>query len=303
MQARSKSNGQLLWHKDLKTAITSGPTLNKDIITVGAEASVVALSMKEGNVLWRAVTSNQLLAAPVLSHNRVYAKTIDGQLYAFQSTDGKQLWHYSHGAPDVILKASSSPVVVGELVLSGFSDGQLEAFNAKTGRLVWKKNVTYSKGHTSIERMIDIDSTPIVKNNVIYLASYQGEVVALSLKEGHTLWSHKMSTIKNMAMNEKSLFIVDVNSRVWALNLDTGKVLWQQKDLENRALNAPAVSKPGLVLTDGLGYLHILSYETGEEIAQEKLAAFKIYAAPLVDGQDVFVLFENGLLTNYLMVS
>lgn len=303
VQARSKTDGKLLWSKNIKSPISSGPKVNNHLVVVGSEASVVALDVKDGSFLWRSVVSNQLLASPILSHDRVYAKTIDGQLFSFQGSNGKQLWRYAHGAPDLILRASSAPVVVGDIVLSGFADGKLEAFDAQTGRLVWQRNITYAKGHTSVERMIDIDSTPIVKDSVAYLTTYQGEVVALSLRDGQTLWRHKMSSFKNMTMDDDTLFIVDSKSHVWALNARDGMVLWQQKSLQNRGVNAPSVSKAGLVLTDSQGYLHILSTETGEELAQEKLAANKTFATPLVDNKDVYVLFENGLLTDYMMVS
>lgn len=303
IQARTKDSGQLIWRQDIKLPIASGPNVGKNLVVVGAQAKVVALSKKTGDVLWKSEVSNQLLAPPTLSEKIVFAKTIDGQVYAFNALDGTRQWHYTHGSPELILRASGAPVVAGHLVLLGFSDGKLDAVDARTGRLVWQRNVSYAKGQTEVERLVDIDATPIVKDNVAYLASYQGNVTALSLSNGQILWKQKVSAYKDMALDKNTLFVVDDNSHVWAMNCHSGMVLWHQKELHNRHINAPAVSKQGLVLTDGYGYLHLLSPLTGEVIMHAPLENAKTEATPIIDEQDVYILFKNGLLTDYSLVS
>ncbi len=304
VQARAKLTGKLIWSKKVSSGVTSGPEVNSSIIVVGdVDASVIALSIKDGATLWQSNVSNQLLAQPIISKNRVYAKTIDGKLYSFNALTGKRLWRYEHGARNLILRASSAPVVVGHLVLAGFADGKLDAINLATGRLEWQRNITFSKGSSEVERMVDIDATPIVKNDIVYIASYQGDVSALSLRNGNALWSHKISAFRDFAVDQKALYLVDINSHIWALNRYNGTVLWHQKNLHDRGLNAPALSSAGLVLTDNYGFMHVLSTTTGEEIGRTQLTSKQIDSAPLIDDTDVYVLFENGLLTNYKMVS
>jgi len=304
VQARNKSNGKLAWSRVLRAGISSGVKANNSLVVVGdSEATVIALSVKDGVVLWRSSVSNQLLAAPIIKNNRVYAKTIDGKLYSFNAKTGKRLWRYDHGAPNLILRASSAPVVVGHLVLAGFADGKLDAVNLETGRLEWQRNITFAKGSSDVERMVDIDATPVVKNNIVYIASYQGDVSALSLRDGRSLWRHKISAFKDFAIDQNALYLVDLNSHVWSLNRHNGMVLWHQKSLHDRGLNAPALAPAGLVLTDHYGFMHVLSTSNGEEIGRKKLTSTLIDSTPLIDDKDVYVLFENGLLTDYMMVS
>lgn len=300
VQAREVKTGKLLWSSDTKIDLSSGPKIERDIIVVGSTGAVViALSAKDGKKLWQSEVSNQLLAAPVIKDGQVYAKTIDGQLYAFSAYSGKQLWHYNHGAPKLILRASSDPVVYSNLVLSGFADGKLDAINTSTGRVEWQRDVSQAQGSSDVERLIDIDASPIIRGDVVYVVSYQGDVSAISATSGRVLWQHKMSAYRDMAIDKNRLYIVDAQSHVWALNRHNGMVLWQQKKLHNRNLNPPAVSSLGLVLTDGYGYMHIMSPTTGEIIGRNVIGGVETDVAPVIYGKEVFVLFENGLLTDY----
>lgn len=302
VQARSQQTGQLLWSRDTQLAISSGPRLSDDILVIGgSDASVVALSAKDGAVSWRAKVSNQLLAPPIIKDKQVYAKTIDGRVYAFDAMNGKRLWRYNHGAPNLILRASSAPAVFDNIVLVGFADGKVDALNRRTGVLLWQRNISYAAGGSEVDRMIDIDATPIIKNHVAYVVNYQGEVAALALNDGRQLWRHKLSAFRDMAVSNNVLFIVDAHSHIWALNLDSGLVLWQQKDLHNRGVNAPALSKYGLVITDKLGFMHILSSKTGQIIARTQIGSNQTDVAPLIDKKDAYILFNNGMLTDYKM--
>lgn len=300
VEASAKSNGRQLWRQQMKSEIVSGPAVNSSVVIVAdAEAKLIALSSDTGQPLWQASVSNQVLAQPVIKANRVYAKTIDGKLYAFDLDSGKQVWRYSHGAPNLILRASSAPLVVGNVVLAGFADGKLDAINRLTGQLQWQRNVSYSQGGSDFERMNDIDATPLVKGGTVYVSSFHGEVAALSLKDGRFLWKKKISTYKDMAVNHNQLFVVDANSQLWALNRHNGMVLWHQKALHDRKLSAPVLTKNGLVVADGYGYLHMLSASTGEEIGRQAMTSASRGAALTVVGNNIYLLSNSGALSDY----
>lgn len=304
VEARLKDAGKLLWSQNINLNISSGPKVDAACLVVGAQATVVALSKKNGVIIWKNEVSNQLLAPPIVHDNTVFAKTIDGQVFAFNAQNGNRLWRYNHGAPELILRASSAPVLVGNLLLLGFSDGKVDALDPHSGRLVWQRSIAYAEGQSEVERLTDINSTPIVKGNVAYLASYHGYLTALSLKNGEFLWRQKMSSFKDMALNKDSLFVVDDRSNVLAINRHTGMILWHQNALHDRKLNAPAISKQGLVLTDAYGTMYVLSLVTGERLVQVPLEkSLQTDATPIIDDKDVYVLFKNGLLTNYTLTS
>ena len=133
VQAIDKSSGKALWANQLKQGLISGPAVAEGYIALGTNtASIVLLNQSNGHEVWQAKVSGDALSKPVIASHKVIAKTIDGNLYAFDLKTGEKLWGANHGAPGLILKASSSPVIVDKLALVGFSDGKLDAIDLQS---------------------------------------------------------------------------------------------------------------------------------------------------------------------------
>jgi len=289
-------NGKINWTSQLKNGIVSGPTIADGFIAVGTNtASLVLLNQADGKLLWENKVSADVLSPPALSLQKIIAKTIDGKVFAFDAVTGKQLWTADHGSPSLILKASSSPIILDNMVLIGFSDGKLDALELQTGRLVWQRSIAYATGSSDVERLVDIDADPIVKNKVAYLASYQGYIGALSLTDGHFLWRKPGSVYKNMILNGSSLYLTDSNDILWSIDSRNGNVNWKQTALKARGLTEPSVVGNELVVGDKTGYLHFIGTKTGELLARSQLSG-RISISPNVSGRDLFVLTDNGML-------
>lgn len=296
IQSVNKKTGMVQWSLQLKHGVISGPTVVNGYIAVGTNASTVALiGQNDGKKLWEAKISGEVLSPPALSHHMVFAKTIDGKVYAFDASSGKQVWMTEHGSPNLVLKASSSPIIMGNLVLIGYSDGKLDALDIKTGNIMWQRSIAYATGSSDVERLVDIDADPIVKNNIAYIASYQGYIGALSLSDGQFIWKKPGSVYKNMIMKGNTLYYTDSNDVLWSLNSQTGKVNWKQTAFKARGLTEPVILGDDLVVGDRSGYLHVLENQTGEVIARAQLSG-GVAISPNVSGNDIYVLTENGML-------
>ena len=302
ISARNRKSGQVLWTIKLDRNIVSGPAVNASVVAVGTEASdLVLLDRTNGHVLWKKKVSGEVLAKPTLSAQNAIAKTIDGNLYAFDIPSGDMKWQVNHGSPDLILKSSSSPVIVSNVVLAGFSDGKLDAVDLSSGRLLWRRSIVFPKGGNDVERLIDIDADPVVKGDIVYLASYQGLIGALSLSNGQFLWSRPASVYKNMLLKNNALYVTDSDDVVWAFNAQTGSVKWKQTELKARGLTEPGLMNNRVVVGDRQGFLHVLSADNGEILGRSSLAS-TISVAPTGDGKALYVQTDNGLL-NELAVS
>lgn len=299
VQATEKGNGKILWSKQLPYHLVSGPVVDHEYMVVTTDSSmVVVLEKKDGSVRWKANLSGDALAKPVIADGQVFVKTIDGNLYAYQLKTGEKLWVVDHGSPSLILKASSSPVVMDKLVLVGFSDGRLDAVERKTGLVVWQRNIAYASGGSDVERLIDIDADPIVIGDEIYLASYQGYVGALSLKNGEFVWRKPASIYKNIVISGGALYYVDNDSVVWAINRTNGQVLWKQPALKARNLTEPVLMGNRLLVGETGGFLHGLNISNGELVSRTPTSG-PVFAAPVVAGSSVYVLTANGQLTRF----
>lgn len=302
IQAVRSKDGNIQWTKQLNSGIISGPTVADGFLAVGTNDSTVALlNQSTGIEMWQAKVSGEVLSQPVISHQKVIAKTIDGKVYAFDTTKGNQVWMFDHGAPNLVLKASSSPIIVGNLVLIGYSDGKMDALELQTGHQVWQRSIAYSNGASDVERLVDIDADPIVDGQVAYIASYQGYIGALSLTDGQFIWKKPGSVYKNMISSSKTLYLTDSDDVLWSLDKRTGHVNWKQNALNARGLTEPVLVGNHLVVGDKTGLVHILATQTGELLGRSQLNG-AVSISPSVAQKNVYVLTDNGML-NQLAVS
>lgn len=294
--AVNKENGMTIWSTKIPHSILSGPVVKGSTMVVGTDAAtIVVLNSVNGNILWTANLSGDTLSKPLVFKDKVIVKTIDGNLYAFNLHNGEKVWKVEHGSPSLILKASSSPVLMGDLVLVGFSDGKLDAIDINTGRLVWQRSMAYATGASDIDKLIDIDADPIIQQNVIYVASYQGYIGAFSLVDGKFIWNKTGSVYKNMAISNDVLYVVDSKDTVWAFNKNTGRVLWKQIALKYHDLTEPVLIANKLLVGDKDGYLHVLSTRTGELIGRAKLSS-GISMSSSVSNDIAYTMLKNGYM-------
>ena len=300
VQAVDTASGRAIWSQKLNSGVISGPTVANGYVVVGTDASkIVTLKQDTGTEVWQAGLTGDTLAKPVITQNKVIAKTIDGNLYAFDLNKGNRLWISEHGAPSLILKASSSPVVVdGKMVLVGYSDGKMDAVDLQTGQVLWQRSIAFATGSSDVERLVDIDADPIVQGNTVLLASYQGYIGALALSDGQFIWRKPASTYKNIIVRGGSVYMSDSNDVLWSINKQTGQVNWKQDKLKSRGLTEPSFIDGNLVVGDKTGMLHVLSAKNGEFISRAQLGG-AITISPGVSGNSVYVLTANGKLSRF----
>ena len=287
VQAVDKKTGHVLWSKQIAESVVSGPTVADGYIALGTNrSSVVLLRQTDGRELRQFKVSGDALSKPVITKHKVIVKTIDGNLYAFDLGTGEKLWTSEHGSPSLILKASSSPVIVDKLAIVGFSDGKLDAIDIQSGSVVWQRSIAFASGASDVERLVDIDADPIVRGDIVYLASYQGYVGALSLTNGQFTWRKHISVYKNIAIDANTLYFTDSSDVLWAIDRQNGQVKWKQLSLESRGLTEPILMGNRLVVGDRTGYLHILSTQNGEIISRKQLSG-AIDIAPAVSENSI----------------
>lgn len=298
-QARS---GKRLWHVDLGVGLTGATGYGNGYVVLGGRTGqVIALNAETGARVWMAQASSEVLAPPLVTAGAVVVQTIDGKLTALGLADGSVMWTEDHTQPALSLYASSAPVAVGDLVVSGFADGRVSATNLLTGTTTWQATLGQPKGTDEIERLVDVDATPVVADGVIYAASYQGTAVALAADSGRVIWSTPASTYRNIGLGTARVYLSNADDAVQALDRATGAVAWTQAALKGRRISGPALIGNEVVVGDYAGYVHWLARASGAFVARSRVGESAIRAQPVVgveDGKPVlFVLSQQGRLT------
>ena len=292
------SNGGFLKKVFTKHKMTAPAVVRGDMMfAVSVDGAVSALNLSTNHVQWRHYLSGEVLVAPIIKDDMLLVKTENDQLFAFNTETGKSMWHYKTDAPSLILRGSGKPVVIGNAVIAGFANGELTKLDLRTGALLWKSEVSTPKGITSIERMVDMDATPVVLNDRIYWANYQGAVGAYDLESGAGVWQHPASVYSGIATDGEALFLSDAQQHVKAYTLDKGTLLWEQKGFDKHAvLTEPVVYGKYLMLADQWGYLHWLNKRDGKSVSSIKLVDNSGFTAPplLIGDRQIVMLTDSG---------
>lgn len=300
--ATDKQNGRTLWKTDTNLLISGGPAAHDGLVFVGSrEGYLAALNQANGKILWEARMSSEILAAPASAQGIVLAKTIDGKLSALSTEDGHALWHYEQTEPTLILRGASAPQIDHGNVVVGFANGNLAKLTLREGSLHWLQTVALAEGSFAIQRMIDIDADPIVLNNKIYAATYQGRIASLDSASGKVYWTHDISSYSGIAADHERVYVSDGKSHIWAFDSESGTVDWLQSQLEARNITGPVIMGNYIVVGDEQGYLHWLSKTDGHFVARTKVSGSEILATPVVDNNILYVVSRNGRLAAYTL--
>lgn len=297
LSAMDLAKGKVLWHKDLDTSIGGGVGYADGLLLVGTlKGEVVALAEADGAEQWRTLVSSEIVSTPSGNGEVVIAKAIDGRVFALNASDGEIRWNYDHPVPVLTLRAQGSPVVVDENAYIPFDNGQILAFNSNTGQLRWSARVGQPKGKTEIERLVDVDTTPIISGPFVYGAGYQSRIVAINRGTGRLNWAQDNSTYHPIAEGEGRLVTVDNDSHIKVYDAATGTLQWENSMLHRRELSPPGIVDGTVVVSDYKGYVHAIDLTTGEFVARKDLNLDLVYAAPVTVEDSILVLDKAGKL-------
>jgi outer membrane protein assembly factor BamB len=294
--------GHGIWRTKTRLPLGGGPAVRGNLVVVGAtDGHVIGLNAADGKVLWTVLINGSVLAAPAISDNVVAVRSVDGKLRGLSPTDGHELWEAEQEVPSLSLRGISSPVIVGDLIISGFDNGKVLAVNAADGSQVWLSTVSAPHGRTEIERLADVDGPVYVANKDVYAVGYHGNVTMLALDSGQTWWSHKASSYRGLAMDRDAVYMSTADGQVEALNRSNGAVIWSQAALRYRGLTTVAVSDDAVIVGDFQGYVHFLDKRTGAFVARERDGRVRISNPPVVEGNEVVVINDAGRIKAYRM--
>ncbi len=293
-------NGKQVWRKKLNVPVSAGPGVDEGLVLVGtSDARVLALDTKTGELLWTAPVSSEVLSVPRIYEGVVVVQTVDGNLTGLDAESGKRIWIHDRTVPVLSLRGTSTPLVKDGLVMAGFASGKMVALDVRSGRQLWEAAIAVPSGRSELQRMVDVDADPVVRNGVLYVASFQGQLAAVSLDNGRLLWSREMSAYAGIAVDLQQVYVTDELSNVWALDRRTGASLWKNSDLQRRFLTGPVVIGGYVAVGDFQGYIHLLSRIDGAIAGRERVERAGILVPAVALGDRLLVLGAGGRLVMY----
>ena len=305
--AFDRNSGETLWSVDLadlpinadkRSARLSGGLVSRyGKLFLGSENGVVyALNEANGEVLWQTTVPGEVVASPAVEDGRVVVLTTSGRLMALDTDEGKLQWTLSEEQPPLTLRSASTPVITNGAVLYGRADGKVGIALLSNGQPVRQSKVADPRGATELDRMVDVDASPLIAGDELYAIAYNGQLMARKLMTGDEVWKRKYSGYRDMAVTGNAIVLTDNRSHLFAVDRRNGLELWSNTQLENRTVTAPVVLGDYVVVGDVEGYLYWLDRTDGTIKAMQQLDSSGLYAAPLVDGDTLYVQSRGGKL-------
>lgn len=257
------------WSVNVGDVISSGVATDGRLVVVGTRSGrVVALDGATGSVVWERSLPSSSLAPALIGSGRVMVSANDGMIYALNASDGSQVWQFSTQNPAVSVRGAATPISLdANTALFGTADGRIHAINPQAGTLLWTRRVGRAVGGSQVHRMSDVDGTPLVAGQYLYVPSYSGQLTGFDMSAGRTLFVSELASTKSPALLGSQLISTSIHGDVVAFNAMTGDVLWENNELKYRRLTNPVVIGSHVAVGDLDGVVHVFD-NTGRIIGR-----------------------------------
>lgn len=288
--AHDSKSGQVIWRKKIENGVESTSAEFKDRLYVSAsDGYFYALNTKTGQEIWKYKTQAENISEPLYDQKegRVYFISGSHMLYALDAESGQPLWTHSRQDTSLFsVRGSGRPALSQGVLYVGFSDGNLVALNSKTGSVVWEIQLNKNK------KFRDIDTTPIIDGDRLYISGYDDKIYCISLQKGDVLWKTDGGGYSEVTLSGDRLFYSTSQGEVIALKKENGEKIWSYV-LKGGIATAVKPYKGLLVFGESQGSLVFLDAETGKQKTHFE-PGHGLLSTPSVDEKNGRIYFISG---------
>lgn len=295
--AYDRQHGAEMWRVNITNGVEAGAVaINDRLFFGGSDGNFYGVSLRDGKILWTYPTKAENLSAPILDSETgtVYFLSGNNVVYALDGESGKQIWTYSRqDTNNFSIRGGTKPALKNGLLYVGFSEGSLIAFNARSGSPVWEAQLNKNK------KFKDIDSTPVLDGNYLYVAGYDDRLYCLDANKGDIIWKIEGGSYSGITMDADRIYYPTSQGEVWALQKNNGAKIWTYKLREGLATGV-RIYKGLAVFGESQGSLVFLDLRTGKKIGEFEPGR-GILSAPLGDDKSNRVYFVSGEANLYAL--
>lgn len=310
--------------------IEATPVVADGRVFVGSQdGNFYALDLETGASAWIFKADGPIIAPAAVVGDRVCFGDTHGIVYALATADGKEIWRFEtegkiEGGVNVLVEEGQ-----GTRVFVGSHDYFLYCLDAGSGEELWRQETgNYVVSTPSLVRSADrvdltfggcdgllhvlpangegerreieigayVANTSAVRDGICYVAHNGGEIVAIEIASGETVWKTKtgIEYTASPAADESRLFVAGPDKRLVAYDRTTGEEVWAF--LSRRALSSSPLVSAGVVWQGGMdGRLYAVDKESGGELWNFELGT-QIKASPAASRGTLVVCGEDGVV-------
>jgi outer membrane protein assembly factor BamB len=295
--AVNKHTGHTFWKRRVGILSASTPAAVGSVVYVTVLARgggsnsgrVLALSYKNGRVLWSRDLPSPSESSPLIDHGRLFFGSQNGIVYALSAHNGSVLWTY-HAAGAV----KASPTLSGGVLYFGDYSGHVQAISEQSGRRLW---VSGSGG--ALLGSGTFYSTAAVVYGRVFLGNTDGRIYAYDAFTGRLDWAvqtgayvYASPAVTNAPGLGPTLYLGSYDGTFYALNTRSGHIDWSF-DAHGRISGSATIVGRTVYFADlGNRSTYGLGISTGRVVFQKNTGSFD----PVIsDGQDIYLTGYTGL--------
>jgi outer membrane protein assembly factor BamB len=240
-----------------------------------------ALDVLSGKSLGRTSTlGKSSFSTPVIFGNNIIITSSgdrDSKIFSYNLISGLVRWERKIGWIE------SSPVMVGDDLITSSVPGLIYKINIKTGNLVWtsrsyEKKKYYGSFYTS----------PTILNNTIFAGNDDGNMYAFGLKDGKEVWNFETdgSIFCDAAGSDGKIYFGSDDKNFYCLDT-TGNLIWK-KDMSTKFLSSATFYKELVIISGIDGNVYGLDKNNGD-LKWTFATKGAIVASPLLQENKIFI--------------
>lgn len=287
-------SGADVWRVQLDTPLSAGVGSDGHLSAVVTQKNDL-IAIVGGKEIWRHRLSAATYTSPFVAGQRVFVLNADRTVSAFDGNSGARLWSQNRTGEPLVLRQSGALLAVGDTLVAGLG-GRMVGFNPNNGSIRWEAAVAAPRGSNDVERMVDLIGPVSRIGDEVCARAFQVTVGCVDAQRGRLKWSQPADGHQGLNGDDRLLFGTESDGRVVAWQRNTGQKAWTYTGLLHRNLAAPLVLGRSVAVPDGFGYIHLLSREDGSPMARLTTDGSPIASAPVMAGDALIVLTQNGNL-------
>jgi outer membrane protein assembly factor BamB len=241
----------------------------------------------------------KLVTAPIIANNHAFAADTEGNISAYQLSDGKKIWRIR-----ILPKHDDTTVSAGlafgdNVLFATDGNGGVVAMNPETGATIWQKKMDHP-----------VRSSPTYLSGRLYLISLSDETYALDAQTGNVLWTHKgieeaagLLGTPSPAAQDSVVMTLYSSGDIVALRAETGQEAWSDNltgvlDTNSRAVTQlsgfhghPVIDGDNVIVGNNASRIVSIHVPSGERTWQKEFGANE---TPWVAGNVIFVLSSQN---------
>jgi outer membrane protein assembly factor BamB len=255
-----------------------------------------------GVIRWKSAIGNSVRQPPLLLADAVVGVAETDVVLALHRRDGSIKWRYQREVPGgMTIEGHAGLLHHNGLVITGFTDGVVLALDGRNGQVKWEIDTSQDveEPPQGIPRFIDVDTTPTLVQDGVYVASVAGGMYYIGADDGAVRWRNSLITgVTSIAAHRNHgntyLLVSSADQGLLCLREHDRAVMWRRSFKRGAPTQAAAIGDVVLVgETDG-AFL-ALRLTDGTEVGRvESGTGFS--ARPVIAAGRAFVVSNGGTL-------